>query len=225
MIEVKNISQSYGKKQIIRDVSFTAGEGECIGIVGANGCGKSTLLGVLSGIIKPSMGEILYGGQNALKDGKIFSNYVGFVPQDNPLMEELTVYDNLKFWYCDTGRNLKEDIEQGLVKRFGLDGYLKMPVHKLSGGWKKRLSIVCALAGSPKVLILDEPGAALDIVLKEEIKECIKELKKEGTTIVLTSHEESELSVCDRKYLLKEGALQRLPGDITIQKLMELIRG
>ncbi|MGN0160637.1 MAG: ABC transporter ATP-binding protein [Lachnospiraceae bacterium] len=225
MIEVKNISQSYGKKQIIRDVSFTAGEGECIGIVGANGCGKSTLLGVLSGIIKPSMGEILYGGQNALKDGKIFSTYVGFVPQDNPLMEELTVYDNLKFWYCDTGRNLKEDIEQGLVKRFGLDGYLKMPVYKLSGGWKKRLSIVCALAGSPKVLILDEPGAALDIVLKEEIKECIKELKKEGTTIVLTSHEESELSVCDRKYLLKEGALQRLPGDITIQKLMELIRG
>lgn len=225
MVEVKQIKQSYGKKQILTDITFSAKEGECIGIVGANGCGKSTLLGVLAGIIKPDSGEVWYASENALAKKKIFEKYVGFVPQENPLMEQLTVYDNLRFWYCDSMRSIAEDLKDGPIGRFGLEQYMKTPVNKLSGGWKKRLSIVCALAMNPKVLILDEPGAALDILLKEEIKNYIQELKAQGTTIILTSHEEAELSVCDRKYMLKDGTLTELANDVTLKDLMEQIRG
>ena len=102
LIEVKSVAKKYGRHEVLKDVSFYANTGECVGIVGANGCGKSTLLKILSGSIKPDSGSLIYDGADPLKNVKIFERLIGYVPQENPLMTQLSVMDNLKFWYCDS---------------------------------------------------------------------------------------------------------------------------
>lgn len=221
LVEVQNICKSYGRHAILKNASFYVKAGECVGIVGANGCGKSTLLGILSGSLKLTSGEINYDGKNPLKDKKLFSNYIGYVPQDNPLIDNLSVLDNLKFWYCECERSLKDDLINGVPALFGLTSYKNYTVNKLSGGMKKRLSIACALAKNPQILILDEPGASLDIICKEDIKNYLKTYISNGGTVIITSHEEAELDLCDRMYLLQEGALYELPDKPMGRKLME----
>lgn len=223
-IEVKDIKKSYGKKEILKGTSFSMKKGECVALAGANGCGKSTLLGVLAGTLKAASGEILYNGENPFENHKVFQKYVGYVPQENPLMDKLSVYDNLRFWYCDTGRSIENDMENGILKEFGLDVYRKYPVSKLSGGLKKRLSIACALAANPQILIMDEPGAALDVVCKEDIKRYLLKYRQEGGTVILTSHEEAELLLCDRMYLLKDGILSELADKPVGAALLERLK-
>lgn len=210
IIEVENIKKSYRRRSVLTGVSFHAMPGECIGIVGANGCGKSTLLNILAGGIKADEGSILYSGQNPLKSRRVFSDYIGFVPQENPLISGLSVYDNLRFWYCDSPKNPDDDLNHGIAARFGLNAYRHYDVTNLSGGMKKRLSIACALAKEPPILILDEPGASLDILCKEDIKNYLNSYLAAGNTVVITSHETGELSLCSRVYLLQDGILTEL---------------
>lgn len=224
MIQVTDINKRYGKNHILNGVSFYAKKGECISIVGANGCGKSTLLGILSGAKKANSGSILYNEKDAIKNPKLFSKYVGYVPQENPLMEKLSVYDNLRFWYCESNRNLNEDLKTGVPARFGLSYYRNYPVEKLSGGMKKRLSIACALAKTPQILILDEPGASLDIICKQDIKNYLKWYVKNGGTVIITSHEEAELDICNRMYLLQNGVLTELADKPVGNALIERMK-
>lgn len=223
-IEVNGIVKNYGKTGVLKGASFYVNPGECVAIVGANGCGKSTLLGVLSGSHKADGGSMSINGQSPFKNKKIFSSYIGFIPQENPLMENLTVLDNLKFWYSGTGRDLKQDLINGVPAVFGVNQYLNKNVNALSGGMKKRLSITCALAKNPPVLILDEPGASLDVVCKQDILNYLEAYKKSGGTIILTSHEEGELKLADRMYLLKNGVLVELNGHPVGNELMSIIR-
>lgn len=223
MIQVNEIYKSYGKKHVLKGASFYVKKGECVSIVGGNGCGKSTLLSILSGAGKATSGEILYDGVNPITNPKLFSKYVGYIPQENPLMDKLSVLDNLKFWYCESDRHLKDDLINGIPAKFGLTSYKNYPVEKLSGGMKKRLSIACSIAKNPPILILDEPGASLDILCKEDIKHYLKSYLSDGGTVILTSHEEGELSICDRMYLLSDGILTELPDKPTGHKLMERI--
>lgn len=223
-IEVNGIVKNYGKTGVLKGASFYVNPGECVAIVGVNGCGKSTLLGVLSGSHKADGGSMSINGQSPFKNKKIFSSYIGFIPQENPLMENLTVLDNLKFWYSGTGRDLKQDLINGVPAVFGVNQYLNKNVNALSGGMKKRLSITCALAKNPPVLILDEPGASLDVVCKQDILNYLEVYKKSGGTIILTSHEEGELKLADRMYLLKNGVLVELNGHPVGNELMSIIR-
>lgn len=223
-IEVNGIVKNYGKTGVLKGASFYVNPGECVAIVGVNGCGKSTLLGVLSGSHKADGGSMSINGQSPFKNKKIFSSYIGFIPQENPLMENLTVLDNLKFWYSGTGRDLKQDLINGVPAVFGVNQYLNKNVNALSGGMKKRLSITCALAKNPPVLILDEPGASLDVVCKQDILNYLEAYKKSGGTIILTSHEEGELKLADRMYLLKNGVLVELNGHPVGNELMSIIR-
>lgn len=221
LIEVKSISKKYGKKTVLRDISFSAESGECIGIIGSNGCGKSTLLKILQGSHKPNSGSISYEGNDPLMNSKFFSEYIGYVPQDNPLFGNLSVLDNLKLWYCDCERDLEADIKGGLIKEFKIDTYLKEKVSNLSGGMKKRLSIVCALAKNPKILIMDEPGASLDIIAKNDIVNYIKKYISNGGTVLISSHEDCELAVCTKLLLIKDGLLEHVEGAFSSDKIME----
>lgn len=219
-IEVSHISKSYGRKKILNDITFTADKGECIGIVGANGCGKSTLLKVLCGAHRPDSGDIIYDGSSPLSRKSVFRKLVGYVPQENPLFDNLTVLDNLKLWYCDSTHNLKNDIKSGIIADFGIDKYLHSTVHTLSGGMKKRLSIACSIAGDPSILILDEPGASLDIVCKEDIKNYMLKYISDGGIIIIASHEEGELSVCSRMFLMNDGVLSDIAPQTSLSSLM-----
>lgn len=220
-IEVTDISKKYGRKQVLTDINFTAEKGDCIGIVGANGCGKSTLLKILQGGHKPNGGTITYDGNNPLANHRFFQKYIGYVPQDNPLFANLTVMDNLKLWYCDSRRDLRQDIESGIIKDFKIDSFIKSKVANLSGGMKKRLSIACALATNPQILIMDEPGASLDIIAKNDIVTYMKKYIAGGGTIIISSHEECELSVCTKMYLMKDGVLESLNGSCSLSSIME----
>lgn len=214
MIEVRNIQKKYGKKIVLKDISFQATTGECIGFIGVNGCGKSTLLKILSSTIRPTKGKI---------DISNHTN-IGYVPQDNPLLNDLTVKDNLLFWYCDSKKNLKEDLISGVPALFGLTEYINYPVKKLSGGMKKRLSITCALANDPSVLILDEPGASLDMLSKADIIEYLKSYLSKGNVVLIASHEEIELSLCNRIYLIENGTLSEISTSLDRNKLIERMR-
>lgn len=217
LLEIKELKKSFrhGKKQVLKEVSFQAHGGECIGILGANGCGKSTLLSILAGIQKPDSGTVVLNGTNLLekKQQNTLSSLIGFVPQEPPLMTELNAYDNLKLWYCQSHLSLKRELKEGFLATLGISDFLKVPVRHMSGGMKKRLSIGCSIASSPGVLLLDEPGAALDLVCKEQIENYLREYQKQGNLILIATHEEREIALCDRLYLLKDGYLSPFTYD------------
>lgn len=230
MLEAIGIKASYkekgwkrNEKQVLKNINFTAERGQCIGLIGANGVGKSTLLSILAGIRKPDGGQLLLDGKDLLlnENKKQLREISGYVPQENPLMEELTIYDNLKLWYTDQKR-LQKELQEGILTEFGFDEYLKVPVNKLSGGLKKRVSIACALADNPEVLIMDEPTAALDMVCKQDIMDYIEKCKRNNKIIIFSTHDETELKICDKLYLLRFGELGEVSTEKSNRELVDL---
>ena len=221
-LEIQHLKKSFrhGKKKVLQDICLDAQNGECIGILGANGCGKSTLLSILAGIQPASSGTVLLNGTDLFKKNKKeYISLIGYVPQECPLMEELNAYDNLKLWYCDSPLSLPDELEQGFLAMLGIPDFLKIPVKNMSGGMKKRLSIGCAVAGNPCILLLDEPGAALDLICKERIEVYLKNFKKQGNIVLIATHEEREISICDRLFVLKNGILEAFQDDGNIHQL------
>ena len=174
MLEVKSLFKSYKSHCVLKDISFFASPGECVGIVGSNGCGKTTLLSIVAGAVKADAGSIQFHGKEAVGHPKVFFEEAAYVPQENPLIEELTVKDNLSLWYQGNKKRMEEDLKQGAAAMLGIGDMLKKPAGTLSGGMKKRLSIACALSNHASVLILDEPGAALDLECKALIRRYLK---------------------------------------------------
>lgn len=218
-IQIKNIAKSYQKKQVLRDINLTASGGSCIGILGSNGCGKSTLLSVLAGVLPANSGSFLCDGKDLFADDGLRSRLVGYVPQGTPLLEELTAWDNLRLWYDK--ETLKKELDTGVLKLLGIGDFLKVPVHKMSGGMKKRLSIGCAVAGRPPILLLDEPTAALDLPCKESIAAYLRQYKAAGGLLLLTTHDVLELQLCDAWYIIKDGVLVPFLFDGDLNKLVE----
>ena len=219
---LSKICKNYGKKVILKDVSLSANAGECIALLGENGSGKSTLISILSGVLKPDSGDAFIDEEKIFQNKKIISKTIGYVPQQNPLIEELSALDNLKLWYSKT--DLQESLQNGMLKLLGIPDFLKRPVSKLSGGMKKRLSIGCAIAKNPKILLLDEPTAALDIICKETIYNYCRNFVSNGGILILATHEISELEFCSRCYILKQGTLIPYDKDKNLNSLLDAIK-
>ncbi|MCD8150915.1 MAG: heme ABC exporter ATP-binding protein CcmA [Clostridiales bacterium] len=202
MIVVSDISKRYKKKKVLQHVSFKAESGQNIVIVGKNGCGKSTLLQIMAGVLKPDSGRVSYFGKDAVGKNSVFRKYCGYVPQENPLLEELSVRDNLRLW----GAGKRAD-PASVMAKFHLDEIMKMPVEKLSGGMKRRLAIACALLEWPPVLLLDEPTSALDIYYREIIMDFLKEYQKMGGIVVMTSHDTQEILAADQCLVIADGKM------------------
>lgn len=217
-IEVKGIAKNYGKKQVLKDVGFSACEGQCIGILGGNGSGKSTLLSILAGVQGCDKGEFLCEGVDLLRSPARRAELVGYVPQGTPLIEELTARDNLLLWYDRAA--LKQELDHGVLAMLGIGEFLKTPVHKMSGGMKKRLSIGCAVAKHPPVLLLDEPMAALDLVCKQSISAYLRRHKEAGGILLFVTHDAYDLALCDEWYILKDGIAVPFVYDGNIERLV-----
>lgn len=207
MLHAEHISFSYRNKHVLRDICFTAKEGDFIGIIGKNGCGKSTLLSVLSGVRSPASGTLFYQGTPLYRKGSVPAKLVGYVPQLNPLLPELSVRDNLKLWFRDADALPKNERNE-LYDHMELTACFSAPVKKLSEGMKKRVSIASVLQNAPKILILDEPSAALDLPCKEVIHAQLHSFVAKGGIVLFTTHEEAEFSLCTTLYILKDGCLQ-----------------
>lgn len=222
-VKVEGVYKSFGRKKVLTGASLTAKQGECVAIAGLNGSGKSTLLSILAGVQRADRGTAVVNGTDIFKDKKAAGKMIGYVPQENPLIQDLTVKDNLKLWYCDSPLDMEKELQEGFLKILGIDKMLKQPVKKLSGGMKKRVSIGISMWADPSVLILDEPSAALDLVAKKDIRDYLKlYLKRQGTVLIAT-HDEDELDICDKIYVVSGGVLRETSRELRGDKLLEEI--
>lgn len=208
MIEVKNLSKSYGDKRAVDNISFKANNGEILGFLGPNGAGKSTTMNILTGYLSSTDGEAYINGKEILDDPIAAKKEIGYLPEFPPLYMDMTVKEYLYFVYelkgCHLPRNthLKEICE--LVK---IDNVYNRIIKNLSKGYKQRVGLAQALVGNPNVLILDEPTVGLDPKQIIEIRTLIRKLGK-NHTVILSSHILSEVqAVCDRIVVINKGKI------------------
>ncbi len=208
MIEVKNLSKSYGSKLAVDNISFTANESEILGFLGPNGAGKSTTMNILTGYLSSSGGQALINGVDILEDPVTAKKDIGYLPELPPLYLDMTVMEYLNFVYdlkkCKMPRRSHLNEICGLVK---ITDVKNRVIRNLSKGYKQRVGLAQALVGNPKVLILDEPTVGLDPKQIIEIRTLIKKLGK-NHTVILSSHILSEVqAVCDRIVVIDKGKL------------------
>lgn len=222
-MRIENICKKYKNKVILNEVSLSMDRGTCVGILGGNGSGKSTLLSIIAGVQKADAGKIYWQEKDLLKNKKLREEVIGYVPQGNPLYEELTAWDNLRLWYGKA--ELKKELSDGVLALLGINEFVRMPVCKMSGGMKKRVSIGCSVANHPQVLLLDEPSAALDLPCKQRIYEYMERFRAEGGRILIATHEVTEVALCDACYILKDGKLVPYQYDGNVSHLAEQLQG
>ncbi len=209
IIEVKNLTKSYKDVRALDGVSLSIKKGEFFSVLGENGAGKSTLIKIISGITDYDSGEVKVLKKDVNNLPLDIKKEISVLPQENAIIDNLTVYQNLELilkLYGKEKNKIKEIIEQN-INKFGLKEVINKRAKTLSGGIKRRLSIAMSLMLEPKIVFLDEPTVALDVFLRREIWEIIKELKGK-TTVILTTHylEEAE-SLSDRVAILYKGKI------------------
>ena len=202
IIEFDNVSLSYGERLILDNINFKINEGQIFGMLGPNGVGKSTIFNLITGLIKPKSGRILINGEDATKHpiynrAKKFK--IGYVPQHGGVFSELTLLNNLKAISEITieNKNLREKRINYLISRFELENLKDIKAKHLSGGQKKKLVIALSLLSEPKVLLLDECFAALDVLTIKMLQNIIVNLQEESNiTICICDHQARDLLAC-----------------------------
>lgn len=205
IFEVKDLSKSYKDLKAVDNISFSVEKGKIYGILGPNGAGKSTTIKMISGLLKPDSGKIIYeDGQKISK----WSKNIGLVPQEIAIYSELTAEENLRYFaslYNISGAERDERVNETL-KFVGLLDVKDKRSGEYSGGMKRRLNIACALIHLPKLIIMDEPTVGIDPQSRNYILETVLELNKKGTSVIYTSHYMEEVEkICDRIVILDHG--------------------
>ena len=221
LLEVKNLSKSYGNNLAVNNLSFDVYTGEILGLLGPNGAGKSTTITILSGLLSYNSGEIYFLGKDVRKNSKQVKANLGIVPQDIAFYEEISAYQNVKFFaslYGLTGNALEERVKEAL-EFVGLEERKNEKPKTYSGGMKRRLNIACAIAHHPKLLILDEPTVGIDPQSRNRILDAIQTLRNQGTTVIYTTHYMEEIEqIADRVVIMDKG--QKI-AEGTIEELLE----
>lgn len=195
-IEVNHVYKSFGKEQVLMDVNFSIPPGSIYGVVGNNGSGKTVLMKCICGFMKCDRGKIVVNGRQVGKEVD-FPDRLGVIIETPGFIPNLTGYKNLKILAALKGRIGKSDIRETL-QRVGLDPDMKKPVSKYSLGMRQRLGIAQAIMEDPKVLVLDEPFNGLDRYGVVEIRALLKDLKADGKSILLASHNAQDIEeLCD----------------------------
>ena len=210
MIQIKDLSKSYGTVKALQGVSFEVAAGEIVGLLGPNGAGKTTIIKTLTGYLQPDCGTVSVGGFDILTQTSEVQSQIGYLPESAPLYPELTVQD-----YLQMMANLREipEVEQiaaisDAVYSVGLEDYLTRPIGHLSKGYRQRVGLAQAILHKPKLLILDEPTVGLDPTQIVEIRHLIKRLSKHST-ILFSTHILAEVeAVCDRVLILMNGQIR-----------------
>jgi|TARA_B100001093_G_scaffold322592_1_gene307810 lipopolysaccharide export system ATP-binding protein len=202
IIKLDRLTLSFGKRKILDNVSFAVNEGQILGLLGPNGVGKSTIFNIITGLIKPDYGSIII-------DSKIVNDYpiylrttkfkIGYVPQYGGYFHDLTLLENLRAIaeILVNDKKMREEKVNSLIANFELDPIIDVKANQLSGGQKKRLVIALALLGNPKILLLDEPFAALDVMTIKMLQQIIVNLQSDqNISILLCDHQARDLLSC-----------------------------
>ncbi|CAI1491893.1 ABC transporter ATP-binding protein [Thermococcus nautili] len=227
MIEMRNVHFSYPGREVLKGITLTVERGELFGLLGPNGAGKSTLLLHLNGILRPKRGKVLVDGIEPAKNPREVRKKVGIVFQDpNDQLFSPTVFEDVAFGPYNLGLRGEELRERVLwaLKKVGMRNYADRETKELSFGEKKRIAIATVLAMKPEVVVFDEPFANLDFRGKSLMRKLITELKNEGKTVILASHEADYLSLCDRIALIDGGRVVTVGTPEEILGNPELLR-
>lgn len=207
LLSVKNLTKKYDDMTAVDHISFQIEKGDIYGLVGPNGAGKSTTINMISGLLVPDNGEILFEENQSFQ--KWHAN-IGLVPQDLAIYPDLSAEENVAFFaslYGLKGSALKERVDEAL-KAVGLEEHRKKRVDKFSGGMKRRLNIACAIAHKPKLIIMDEPTVGIDPQSRNCILDSIRKLQEEGTTVIYTSHYMEEVEeICNKVLIIDHGKI------------------
>ena len=217
-IEIKNLTKKFKEKMAVNAISMEIKEGELFSLLGVNGAGKTTTIKMLSGLIKPTSGDIKILSMDMEKVPLKIKELLNVSPQETAIAPNLTVLENLYFMAGVYQIENKEEKIRELIKLFKLDDVLKSKAKTLSGGWQRKVSIAVSLINDPKVLFLDEPTLGLDVIARKELWNIIKNLKGKITIILTTHYMEEAEELSDRIGIMSNGDL------IDIGTLPELLK-
>lgn len=205
IIEINNLSKSYGKTKALDNVSFNVERGELFGLIGPDGAGKTTMFRLLTTLLTPDEGSATVDGRDIVKDYLNIRSAVGYMPGRFSLYPDLTVEENLEFFAALFGVTVKESYDLIAPIYRQIEPFRKRRAGKLSGGMKQKLALSCALIHRPNVLFLDEPTTGVDAVSRREFWDMLSQLKTQGITILVSTPYMDEASRCDRIALCNEG--------------------
>jgi ABC-2 type transport system ATP-binding protein len=227
VLEIKNLTKKFADFIAVDNISLSISEGEIFGFLGPNGAGKSTTINMIAGLLRSNDGEINILGKNTTKNSRFAKMNIGVVPQDLAIYEDLTAYENVKFFaglYGLRGKILEDRVKEAL-EFVGLSDKHKSYPKNFSGGMKRRLNIACAIAHRPKLIIMDEPTVGIDPQSRNYILASVQKLNEMGCTIIYTSHymeevEEicSKIAIIDHGKVIAEGTKEQLKAIITDTK-------
>ncbi len=213
LIQVRELSKSFGKRLVIKKVNFDIEENEIFGVIGINGSGKTTLLKLIVGYYKPDSGAVFYQGRPLSKSLKQLKKDFGFTTQESSFYPKLTVIENIRYFGSLYGLK-KSQIEinmRRILALVELEESANMLAEHLSGGMQRRLDMACSLIHNPKILILDEPTEDLDPLLRKDVVRLIKKINSLGTTVIITSHLLDDIeSLCDRIAILHDRGIIKI---------------
>lgn len=210
ILQVKDLAKSYDGRCVVDHIAYKVREGEILGFLGPNGAGKSTTIKMITGIETFEEGEIIVQGSRQTKITKKYQQMLGVVPQDIAFYNDLSAYDNVRF-FCSLYGYRKEELAKRVEEALtftGLWDRRKERPGKFSGGMKRRLNIACSIAHSPKLLIMDEPTVGIDPQSRNYIMEAIRILNQRGTTVLYVSHYMEEIeNLCDHIIIMDHGKI------------------
>ncbi|OCW59153.1 ABC transporter ATP-binding protein [Hoeflea olei] len=222
IVSIDNLSKQYDSGfQALKDVSLDIREGEILALLGPNGAGKTTLISIICGLVTPGTGSVRVGGHDVVHDFREARSLIGLVPQEIALEPFQTVYDALRFTRGLFGKRHDPALLQSILEKLSLWDKKDAKTMELSGGMKRRVLIAKALCHEPRVLFLDEPTAGVDVELRKEMWEVVRDLKDDGVTIILTTHyiEEAE-AIADRVGVINKGELLLVEKTETLMQRM-----
>ena len=233
MLEIKNLTKSYGDVVALDRFSLDLKKGEVLGLLGPNGAGKTTLISILAGTISDFTGTVSFQGRDLFADRRL-KNRLGIVPQDMAFYEELSARDNLLFWgglYDVPRADLKKRAEE-LLELVELAARAKEPVKNFSGGMKRRLNAAIGLLHKPDLLLLDEPTVGIDVQAMVSLLDIIRGVGAAGTAVIFTTHQLAEvegtcsrIAIMDHGRILAQGTLEELVRIVGEREIVEIAGG
>ncbi len=207
VINLEKLAKHYGRIEALRSITLSVNDGEIFGLLGPNGAGKTTLIRLLTGSTRATGGRVQVLGLDPVRNARGVRRQLGYMPQAPALYEDLSPRDNIRFFARAHEIDRIEDRIDELLDFSKLRDRERDAVHTFSGGMKQRVSLACALAHRPRVLLLDEPTAGVDPRLRAEFWNHFRELARSGVTLLISTHHMDEALLCDRLAILSDGGV------------------
>ncbi len=224
-IETQHLERHFGDKVAVKDLNLRIEKGDIYGFLGPNGSGKSTTIKMLCGLLAPTSGIATVSGINVAEDPERIRSEIGYMPQRFSLYEDLTVTENIDFYsklygvHGEYGRRRKQEV----IDLVGIGSYRNFQGKQLSGGWKQRLALCCALVHEPQIIFLDEPTASMDPVARRELWDLLFSLASSGVTLFVTTHYMDEAERCNRVGYIYNSRLIVSGGPDELKQIREVV--